>query len=190
MSAHDTPRFEPLETDRLLLRRFEARDVEALHAYRADPEVARFQGWALDYGRAEAEAFVAEQAEIEPGALGVGAQIAIELKATGVLIGDLFLWTPEKEPRQAKFGYTLARAAWGHGYATEAVRGLLGYVFDTLGKQRVTALTDTRNERSIALLERIGMRREAHLVESWFHRDRWTSEYAYALLQREWRAGS
>ncbi len=182
------PTFAPIHTERLLLRRFEARDVEPFHAYRADPDVARFQGWSLDYSREDAEAFVAEQSAVEIGSPGVGAQIAIESKATGTLIGDLFLFVWERNPQDAKFGYSIARASWGKGYATEAVLGLLGYLFDTCGMHRLTAITDTQNERSVALLERIGMRREAHHLESWHHRDRWTDEYVYALLQREWRA--
>ena len=162
--------FEPLETERLILRRFEARDLEPFLAYRQDRDVAWFQGWSLDFTRQDAEAFVDER------------------KATGELVGDLFLWTPENQPKQAKIGYTLARGAWGEGLATEAVLGLLGWVFGTLGKHRVTAQTDTENERSIALLERVGMRREGHLRESWFHRERWTDEYVYALLVHEWDA--
>ena len=180
--------FEPLETERLILRRFEARDLEPFLAYRQDRDVAWFQGWSLDFTRQDAEAFIEEQSRVEPGALGTGAQIAIERKATGALVGDLFLWTPENQPKQAKIGYTLARGAWGEGLATEAVLGLLGWVFGTLGKHRVTAQTDTENERSIALLERVGMRREGHLRESWFHRERWTDEYVYALLVHEWDA--
>ena len=180
--------FEPIETERLILRRFEARDVDALHAYRADKDVAWFQGWSLDYSRADAEAFVAEQSEIAIGEPGVGAQIAAESKATGTLLGDLYLFVWERDPRLAQLGYTIERGAWGQGYATEAVLALLGYLFDVRDMHRVTARTDTENERSIRLLERIGMRREAHHRESWFHRERWTDEYAYALLQHEWRA--
>ena len=178
--------FAPIETDRLILRRFRPEDVVAFHAYRADPEIARYQGWS-DYTIEDARTFVETQSQQMPGALGVGAQIAVETKATSALIGDLFLFTPEEEPRRAQIGYTLQRASQGRGYATEAVRALLGYVFGPLDKHRVTAVTDTENARSVALLERIGMRREAHFVEIVWERDHWCDEYVYAMLQREWR---
>ena len=60
--------FEPLETERLILRRFEARDLEPFLAYRQDRDVAWFQGWSLDFSRQDAEAFIEEQSKVEPGA--------------------------------------------------------------------------------------------------------------------------
>ena len=169
----------------MILRRFRAEDLHAFHAYRADPEVARFQGWS-DFTLDDATRFIETQAGLVPGALGVGAQIAVVSKASGEMIGDVFLATPEDDSQQARIGYTFARQHQGRGLATEAVRTLLDYVFRVLDKRRVTATTFASNERSVALLERIGMRREAHHVQSALLEEAWADEYVYALLRHEW----
>jgi aminoglycoside 6'-N-acetyltransferase len=80
----------------------------------------------------------------------------------------------------------LATANQGRGYATKAVRRLLGYLFTERGKHRVTANCDERNVRSAALLRRVGMRREGLLVESTWAKGEWTNDELYAVLRREW----
>lgn len=177
--------FRPLVSPRLILRSFRMRDVEPFHAYRTDPGVARFQGWKPPT-RSEAEAFVETQREQTPGALGVGAQIAIELRSTGTMIGDVFLQTPSEEPELARIGFTLATPHQRNGYATEAVTRLLEYVFDDLGRLRVAALTLVENQRSISLLERVGMRREAPHGRSARLAGDGADECAYALRRDEW----
>lgn len=93
-------------------------------------------------------------------------QIAIE--AAGVLVGDCaFCLHPDEEGRAA-VGFTLARGQWGKGYATEAVRGLIGALF-AMGLMRVTADCDARNVRSQRVLERVGMRRDpTHAKAAYF----------------------
>ena len=173
-----------LESERLVLRPFRAADVDALHAYRNDPDVGRYQGWSAPTLE-EARAFVQRQSELEPGEPGVRAQIAIESKRTGALLGDLFLDTSEDD--QARVGFSLAHANQGEGLATEALTTLLSHLFETRGTHRVTALTLAANTRSIALLERVGMRREAHHVQSARFEGAWVDEFVYALLRDEWR---
>lgn len=179
--------FEPLASARLILRKFQTSDVAPFHAYRSDPAIAHFQGWnafTLD----DAEAFVARQRAQEPGALGVGAQIAIELTSSGEMIGDVYLNTSDDKPHTAQIGYTLASRHQRHGYATEAVETLLHYVFGTLNKHRVAALTFADNLRSVALLERVGMRKEAHHTQSSQLDGAWVDDAIYAMLQDEWRS--
>jgi RimJ/RimL family protein N-acetyltransferase len=69
---------------------------------------------------------------------------------------------------------------------TEAARRLLDYLFETFGLHRVSAICDVENTASARVLERLGMRREGHFVESVWFKGRWGSEYGYALLRREW----
>lgn len=180
-----SPPFEPLLSERLRLRRFSRDDLEPFLAYRSNPDVAKYQGWD-PYTREDAMGFLDKQRDSQPGQLGEGAQIAIELKATGEMIGDVFLDTPSGEPSLARIGYTIAPTHQRQGYATEAVTTLLGHVFGPLDKRRVTALTCADNLPSVALLERVGMRREAHYIQSTLVDDHWADEYLYALLQREW----
>ena len=86
-----------------------------------------------------------------------------------------------------RIGFTIAPEHQGHGYATEAVRSLLGYLFGSLGKHRATACCDARNAASAAVLERLGMRREGHLHESTWAKGEWTDDLIYAMLARDWR---
>lgn len=176
-----------LETERLLLRTFRHEDLDGFLAYRNDPEVARYQSWEIPYSREQAVAFLAEMRQIEPGAPGQWYQLAIELKATGALIGDCAFGRLKEDARQAEIGYSLARTYQGEGYASEAIHRLLDYLFGELELHRVRAICDVNNLASIRLLERVGMRREAHFIENFWLKGHWSSEYWYGILRREWR---
>lgn len=90
------------------------------------------------------------------------------------------------EHQTLEVGYLFSPAHTGRGYATEAVRALLDVAFRHVGARRVVARVDARNGRSCALLERLGLRREAHLVENEWVKGELTSEVDYAVLGREW----
>lgn len=92
----------------------------------------------------------------------------------------------ETESRQAEIGITLAPAYQGHGYATEVMKAIFDYLLARLGKHRVFASVDPCNQPSMALMQRLGMRKEAHLVESLWFKDRWADDVIFAMLQREW----
>ena len=177
--------FTTLETPRLRLRHFRDADLALFMAYRNDPEVARYQGWE-GISEPEARAFLQEQKEIQPGVPGQWFQIAIELKETGVLVGDCALKIEEHDERQAEIGYTLSRAYQGRGIASEAVSCVLEYAFVTLGLHRVIAITACENVASVALLERLGLRREGHFRQSVWLKGKWEDEFLYAMLQEEW----
>jgi RimJ/RimL family protein N-acetyltransferase len=175
-----------VETARLVLRHFEETDLLTFLAYRNDPEVARYQSWGAT-SEEEARRFIATMRATLPGVAGVGFQFVVAEKG-GAHVGDCYLKLLDYDVRQAEIGYTLARSVWGRGYATEAVIGLLEVVFGTLRLHRVSAYTAVRNVRSVALLERIGMRREGHLRQSFWFDGGWQDEYQYALLATEWSA--
>jgi RimJ/RimL family protein N-acetyltransferase len=173
------------ETARLRARSFCSEDVDAFTAYRADPDVARYQSWS-DFTREQGEAFVASMEVRRPGVPGEWFQFALEDRSSRDLVGDLAFKVDADEPREAEVGFTLAPAHQGKGYATEALTGLLDHAFDTYGLHRVVAVTDALNAPSAAVLERVGMRREAHFVENVFFKGSWGSEYLFAILDREW----
>jgi RimJ/RimL family protein N-acetyltransferase len=177
--------FTTLETTRLRLRHFMDSDLALFMAYRNDPEVARYQGWE-GISEPEARAFIQEQKEVQPGVPGQWFQIAVELKETGMLVGDCALKIEEHDERQAEIGYTLSRAYQGRGIASEAVSCVLEYAFVTLGLHRVIAITDCENVASVALLERLGLRREGHFRQNVWFKGKWGDEYLYAMLQEEW----
>src|SRR3954452_17382511 len=111
--------FTQLDSPRLLLRHFKDADLPIFHAYRNDPEVARFQSWQQPT-EDQARAFIDEMKTLQPGVPGEWFQFAVELKETGLLIGDLAMKVDREEPRQAEIGYTFAHEHQGKGYATEA----------------------------------------------------------------------
>jgi RimJ/RimL family protein N-acetyltransferase len=177
--------FTTFETTRLRLRHFMDSDLTLFMAYRNDPEVARYQGWE-EISEPEARAFIQEQKEVQPGVPGQWFQIAVELKETGMLVGDCALKIEEHDEHQAEIGYTLSRAYQGRGIASEAVSCVLEYAFVTLGLHRVIAITDCENVASVALLERLGLRREGHFRQNVWFKGKWGDEYLYAMLQEEW----
>lgn len=176
----------PLDSARLVLRRFADGDALAFAAYRNDPEVARYQSW-TGCSAAEAAAFVHEQhsQELVPGEW---LQIAVTLRQTDALIGDCALKIHESDPRQATIGFTFARQFQQRGFATEAVSCLLDYLFRRRRLHRVIADTDALNSPASRLMERIGMRREGHLRRSLWFKGGWADEYLYAILADEWLA--
>ncbi len=177
--------FTAIETDRLRLRRFADADLPAFIAYRNDPDIARYQSWE-GITEAWADAFVREQQTVPVGVPGEGVQIAIERKDDGRMIGDCYFNVMEDDPLQAEIGYTLAREAQGQGFATEAVTALLTWAFATFDLHRVVAIVDVRNTPSVALLERLGLRREAHFRQNVWFKGAWSDEYLYAILREEW----
>src|SRR5262245_7844643 len=178
----------PLETERLILRAFQDGDLEPFVAYRSDPEVARFQSWEAPYSRVRAAEFFEELKQARPGRPGEWYQLAITLKDTGQIIGDCAFCVLLEDSQQAEIGFSLARVYHGQGYGTEAITRLLDYLFADLKLHRVRAVCDVRNLASARLLERAGMRREAHFIENTWFKGKWGSEYWYAILSREWRA--
>lgn len=177
--------FSEIETSRLRLRSFQEADLPTFLAYRNDPEIARYQSWDTT-SEAEARVMLAEVARTPPGTPGEGVQLALALKSTGELIGDIFFLIWATDPQQGEIGYTLKRAAHRQGYATEAVGAFLDYAFGTFHLHRITAVVDVENGPSIRLLERLGMRREGHFRENVWFKGRWADEYLYAILRSEW----
>jgi len=175
-----------LETERLILRQFTAADLETFFAYRNDPDVARYQGWEYPYPHEKAVEFIRAMSLAVPEHSS-WLQIALELKSTGQLIGDVAFFIKREDERQAMIGYSLARPFWGNGYAFESVSRLLLFLFDDLQLHRVSAECDVENAPSWKLLEKLGFRREAHLIENLFFKGAYCSEYHYAMLLREWQ---
>jgi len=171
-------------TDRLVLRRFRDSDAEPLAAYRSDPEVARYQSWSPPVSIDEARRMVGAWAVASEAAPG-WFQYAVEVRAEGVLIGDIGVHRHENG-MQAELGFTLATAYQGRGYATEAVRCVLTRLFAS-GLRRVSAECDARNKASAKLLERLGFRREGLRVEHTWIKGEWTDDVLFGLLARDWR---
>jgi RimJ/RimL family protein N-acetyltransferase len=174
-----------LRTPRLILRRLRTDDLAVLCAYRSVPEVARFQSWGT-FGPEDGARLIADQAGRQPNIPGTWLQLAIVREDSGEMVGDCGLHFLQDDGRQVELGITLAPSHQGRGYATEALNGVIDYVFERLEKHRVTAVTDAENAAAAALFYRLGFRREAHFVENVWFKGRWGSEFTFALLRSEW----
>jgi RimJ/RimL family protein N-acetyltransferase len=180
----------PLETARLTIRPYRRDDLDGLYDIQSRPDVARYLYWeprTLDEVR---EALQKKIAETTLDAEGQGLPLAVVHRESGTLAGEIVLIWRSREHRTGEIGYVFHPDHGGQGLATEAARAGLGLAFDQLGFHRVIGRLDGRNEASARLLERLGMRREAHFVQNEYVKGRWADEVVYAMLAQEWQAAA
>jgi RimJ/RimL family protein N-acetyltransferase len=182
-----TPTY-PVRTQRLLLRPLGEDDIEALFSYRSLPDACRYVPFEPMDRATIRERLASFWAATALQAEGEALTLGIELAGSGELVGDIVLFWRSAVDRGGEIGWIVHPDHGGHGYATEAAHAGLHLLFDELGLHRVIARVDTRNDPSARLCERLGMRREAHLVENEWFKGGWSDEYDYALLEHEWRA--
>lgn len=172
-----------IETPRLKLRGLSPQDAQALLSYRCLAEVWAFQSW-QPASLNDAQAFIAQYPWTGKMVLGRWQQLGLGLKSTGELIGDCGFCPSEDE--QAEIGYTIAPRHQGQGYGTEAVRGLVDYLFKELGLHRIVARVDPGNVGSIKLLKKLRFRQEGYLSQSTKIRGEWKDDVLFAILKEEW----
>jgi RimJ/RimL family protein N-acetyltransferase len=175
-----------IETERLILRPIEAGDWRAIHRYASRPEVVRYLPHE-PFTEEDASAFAlrwSEQARLQ-GDDWPEMLVAVR-KADGRLIGHLPFEVFNAKYRTREIGWVFDPEVHGQGYATEAARAVLRLAFGELGLHRVIATCDPRNEASYRVMEKLGMRREAHFVRDVQIRGEWADEYFYAILEEEW----
>jgi ribosomal-protein-alanine N-acetyltransferase len=146
---------DSLGTPSLDLRPFADGDAEAMHRIYSDPVVMRYVATGPAANIAATQRLLNDYA-VHQRAHGFSFWGVVE-RASGMLIGDAGLYrTPAGE---VELGYTLALAAWGRGYATEAATAWLEAAFGPLGITEVIALAEPDNVASLRVLEKAGMRR-------------------------------
>ena len=174
-----------LVTARLRIDALRPADAEALFVCRANPAVARFQGW-CPADIAEAREFIGRQPwETAPSGWF---QRAIRLHGDDGPIGDLGVNLPADVRESVEFGISIASAHQGRGYAGETLRALFDQVFGQFGRHRIHASVDPCNLASMAMLRGLGMRQEAFHRESLWLRGEWVDDAVFAMLSREWPA--
>jgi RimJ/RimL family protein N-acetyltransferase len=180
----------PLETERLTLRPFEEGDFDSLYAMQSDAEVAR---WLYEEPRNAEETRKLLAVKIAGSAFrseGDWLSAAVVERETGALVGDVALNWRSEQHKTGELGFIFMPGHQGKGYATEAARAILDWAFATIGLHRVVGRTEVRNTASARVLEKLGMRLEAQLVENEWVKGEWQSELAYAILAREWQVAS
>lgn len=178
----------PMHTERLLLRPFEGGDLHALHTMQSDEEVVRYlyhDVRSLDDVRIS---LARKMGSVAISGEGDGVTAAVVLRDTGELVADVSVWLVSEGHEQAELGFVVHPAHQRRGYATEASRRMLEFAFTIMRVHRVIGRLEVRNAGSAGVLEKLGMRREAHFIENEWVKGEWQSEYVYALLAEEWKA--
>lgn len=172
----------PLRTERLVLRPFKAGDEVALAEAWADES---YVSLLLTGTQNAAEVAEMVRRRSDPGD---GTFVGLVAEHDGEVVGDSILILQGTGLSEGEIGWTVMPRHAGRGYATEAARAVLRMAFEHYGLRRVVANLDARNDRSAALCERLGMRRETHRLGDFWSKGRWTDSFEYALLREEWRA--
>ncbi|MFC5750584.1 GNAT family N-acetyltransferase [Actinomadura rugatobispora] len=178
----------PIESARLTLRPYDESDLDDLYDIQSRPEVTRYLLFDVrdrDQVRGSLEERIRSTGlEAEGDTL----TLAVTLRDSRRVIGDLMLTWTSREHRQGEIGYIFHPDHGGQGYATEAARVMMRLGFEELGLHRIVGRLNGRNAASARVLERLGMRREAHLRQNQIVKGEWADEVVYAMLEDEWRA--
>jgi RimJ/RimL family protein N-acetyltransferase len=176
----------PVRTERLLLRPLTAADADALLAYRGRDDVSRYVPFDPMSRDEILKRIAGPWARTELTDEGQFLTLGAELAGTGELAGDVLLSWHSREHAGGEIGYVINPALGGHGYATEAAHAMLRLGFEGIGLHRIVARIDERNEPSMKLAARLGMRQEARLVHNEFFKGEWSNEVDFAMLADEW----
>lgn len=177
---------DPIRTERLTLRLMTPGDSDAVFAYQSREDVCRY----LLFSPRSREQVAQKVAEYSVATTlakdGDFLQLALDLD--GRLIGDSYFTISSVENGKGEIGWTMHPDFAGKGYASEAARAVLSLAFDTLDLHRVFAELDPRNDASIALCKRLGMREEAYFVQDLAFKGEWADTGIYAILADEWKS--
>jgi len=171
-----------IETEQLLLRPIEIKDTNALFNYRSDAVANKFQGF-IPKNLEDVYEFI-NKTTTEFNIVESWFQLVIEERNSNQIIGDIGVHFIDEQ--QVELGITLAKIQHGKGFATEALKVLITYLFEKFNKHRIIASIDPENTSSIKLFERLGFRKEAHFKESLFINEVWCDDVIFAILKKEW----
>jgi RimJ/RimL family protein N-acetyltransferase len=184
--------FDGITTARLHLRVMTPDDVDDVHSYMSDPKVCRYLLFE-PRSRGTVARKIAEWSTMGRLAdVGDDLELALDLLPAQTearrVIGHLYFKLKSVDDLAAEIGWTLHPDFEGQGFATEAAESMLAYAFTELGLHRVIAELDPRNETSIALCRRLGMREEALFRDDLWLKGEWSDTGIWAILEEEWMA--
>jgi RimJ/RimL family protein N-acetyltransferase len=177
---------EAIQSERLSIRPLTPDDFDRHFAIYSNPDVVRFL-YEEPFDAEGARQHLKRRCSIDLPVEGAWINLGVEVRDDGVLIGEVGLALLSVVHGHCEIGYVFDPAYSGMGYATEASAVMVELAFSVLGAHRVSGRLDARNDASARVLERLGMRREGHLVENEYVKGEWTDEAIYAVLEDEWR---
>lgn len=174
-----------IETERLLIRPIWANDNELVFSYRSDTEMNKYQGF-VPKELKEVDEFIAKN-PLKFNQPESWYQVVIIEKKSNKIIGDIGIHFVGDDDFQCEIGCTLNKKYQGKGFATNAMKITIDYLFHNLNKHRISGSVDPNNSNSIRLLERLNFRKEAHFKESLFVNGEWKDDVIYGILKSEWK---
>jgi len=175
-----------LETERLLLTEIKDEDAQRFYEIRTNPEVIKYLDRDPDKN---VEATLKKLREITAARLeNKSVNWGLRLKSNGEMIGDLGIWRLDNQHFRGEIGYSMLPDYHGQGLMTEALNRVLDYAFKEAKFHSLCANTQPDNERSIALLERVGFKQEAYFTENYYYNGKFGDSRIFSLLER-WRKG-
>lgn len=176
-----------IETPRLILREYRLTDVPIVNGYSSNPKVVKFVPFGPTTTK-DVKKFIQRTIKDRRKRPRKEYQLAVTLKETKQLIGGCNITVQSFEHKKAHIGYMLDPAFHGNGYATEAANALLKFGFKTLKLHRIYGSTDIRNHASVHVMEKCGLKREAHLRHNVFQKGEWRDSYIYAILIGDYKS--
>ncbi len=178
------PNIHAISSVKTSLREILAQDLFDLQEVNGDPEVTRFLPYATWESPEDASAWFERMSALT--ASGSARQLVIVRNSDTRVIGTALLFKYEETSRRLELGYVIGRSYWGQGYATDALRCLLNYVFGVMRIRRVEAEVNTENVASSAVLRKLGFTHEGLLRERWTAKGKTYGTNIYGLLVDEW----
>jgi len=176
-----------LSTDRLVLRRFREGDSKAVCQCFSDPEVIRYQRFPRPITEEEACLFVRSYIESYEQDPPRRYPFAIVLRDSGEVIGQCEIDVTRGNGTRGGIAFTVNRRSWGKGLGTEAVRALVGFGFDQLRLQGISASCESENGAAVRVLEKIGMKQQPRLRKEAGAAPKEGSYLTYSISEKEWR---
>ncbi|MBN4047581.1 GNAT family N-acetyltransferase, partial [Acidimicrobiaceae bacterium AH-315-P05] len=180
--------FEPIRTERLILRQSKLSDAQAAYERRNLPEVARYQDWEMPYTLERAERRMAELVAMDGPVDDRGWSLTVvDAAEPERILGDLAVeirWGG----RSALVGYSFYPKYWGRGYATEATQAIISYLFNDYGVSRIESSLHPDNPPSARVLEACGLIFEGLTRQSFWVGDVCSDDMLYGMTRTDWEA--
>lgn len=175
-----------IHSKRVLIRPIHSKDALEVFSYRSNFKVNKYQNW-IPSTMEEVNRFI----DKNPNAFNephTWFQLVIEKKDSHKVIGDIGVHFEGEQNLQCELGCTINEKYQHQGFASEALKAVIDYLFHHLKKHRVKTSIDPNNLPSIQLMERLNFRKEAHFRENLYFKRKWIDDVRYAMLQKEWMA--
>lgn len=172
---------------RMRLRPYVPSDYDNFYDLHRREDVARHLPWPP---RSESAATVALERHFNPRLEESGDHLTLAADDvdTSRLVGEFVLILRSTIHQQGEIGYILHPDFAGRGLATEGAQHMLDLAFSELMLHKVVARTSVANAASARVLDKVGMRREGHLLDSEYFKGRWNDEFVYGMVRPEWES--